>query len=326
MRRGQWRLRARAERHVRLRSAALAAGRRRKVCARHPGIVHCQERIIAIAQHDDVGCVLFSLQRRFSGHLQVWLQSVDAVLSVFSGCAHSDRALQALAAALADERFRRSVIALQVPSLALLLSSKQAALQAAKCAILVWCLKAICCVATPIVFWWLASSSPLHHPPPPPPLPPSSQLPSLSSALRLCAVQDVPSYYYSQQQPFFRDATAGQQSAREIFIGTTYCMEHVVYNLPLGATLASHALYSNGSAVPLAAGARHAQTVRMHLQLRHATKLTACGNACRHECALGAWIDGGDSGRALPVHLFQPGAGAARERQRVRAERPAAHG
>ncbi len=144
-----------------------------------------------------------------------------------------------------------------MPSLALLLSAKPAAFQVAKCAILVWCLKAICCVATPIVFWWLASA--MHLPPPPPPMPPSAQLPSLSSTLRLCAVQDVPSYYFSQQQPFFRGA--GQ--SEEIFVGTVYCMEQVVFNLPLSATLASHTLYSNGSAVPLAAGA--CENGRAHL-------------------------------------------------------------
>ncbi len=59
------------------------------------------------------------------------------------------------------------------------------------------------------------------------------------------------SYYY---QPLLRASTAGQ--SEEIFVGVAYCLEHVVFNLPLGATLASHALYSNGSAVPLTAGAR----------------------------------------------------------------------
>jgi hypothetical protein len=136
---------------------------------------------------------------------------------------------------LSYDTYRCSVIALQVPFLIF------AAVKAAECAILVWCLLSVCVVKTPV--WWLAA-------PPPPPLPllppPDGSPPpptNLASVLRLCAMQYDPTY-----------RTADMQA---VTVGATLCLEQVVPDLPPGAALVNHALYGNGTLLSLTPGAQH---------------------------------------------------------------------
>ena len=120
-----------------------------------------------------------------------------------------------------------SDIALQIPSLVALLAAAAGSVAAIKCAILVWCVKAVFCVHTPVTWWWWPPSS--HSSPPPPPLPPDPGL--YYSMLQLCDPQSEP-----------------------VYVGESYCVQQLVYGLPTHAILLIHALFINWTLVPLAAG------------------------------------------------------------------------
>ena len=111
----------------------------------------------------------------------------------------------------------RSPVALQVPLLLPALASAAIAFEAAKCAILVWCLAEIVCVKTPIT-WPTWPKPPPLPPPPPPSTPPAS---SLFSTLQLCAVQDDMSYLKGSFSAKMVQRAAAQQPV--IYVGTTYC-------------------------------------------------------------------------------------------------------
>lgn len=154
--------------------------------------------------------------QRFSGHLQVWLDDGAGVARVFSG-----------------------TVAVQLPLLEHLMAAI-GGIMAANCAILVWVLELVACVLKPKR---CILCSPRPPPPPllaPPPPPDSDPVMPLYSMLQLCANQDD---LMSSQQPAARGDAP-------VYVGETYCLEQIVFNLPLGAALVRHALYQNGTQVP----------------------------------------------------------------------------
>ena len=126
----------------------------------------------------------------------------------------------------APSTWHASDIALQIPPL-VLLAAAAGSVAAIKCAILVWCVKTVFCVHTPVTWWWWPPSS--HLPPPPLPLPPDPGL--YYSMLQLCDPEPGP-----------------------VYVGECYCVQQLIYGLPTNAVLLSHALFSNGTLVPRAAG------------------------------------------------------------------------
>ena len=74
----------------------------------------------------------------------------------------------------------------------------------------------------------------------------------LKSYLMLCPGQDVPQQLAGGNVlGTLTDAT----NVTNVFVGETYCIQHVVPNLPGGVTLTAHSLFQNGTEVPTVPGA-----------------------------------------------------------------------
>jgi hypothetical protein len=80
----------------------------------------------------------------------------------------------------------------------------------------------------------------------------------LKSYLMLCPGQDVPQQVGGNTIGTLTDAS----SVTNVFVGETYCLQHVVPSLPSGVTLTQHALFSNGTTVDMVPGARARARIR----------------------------------------------------------------
>jgi hypothetical protein len=88
----------------------------------------------------------------------------------------------------------------------------------------------------------------------------------LKSYLMLCPGQDVPQQAGGNTIGTLTDAT----SVTNVFVGETYCLQHVVPGLPSGVTLTKHELFSNGTTVDTVPGASAIRAGWWHARTLHA--------------------------------------------------------